>query len=979
MRPAGDLRLQREETSYGDLMIRRSLQIVLLSLFCGGAALVLLAQAAETDQPPQAPAPIDAPAPSTPQSAPQPADGAAAQPVVEKAVEPPQPKVSPPKLEDLLQPVNDVSGAIEATEKQLDEAPGTQKELAALRSQVEKIQSKAKAAGEALQPRLDEVRSQIAKLGEAPAETAPPEAPEVASERDRLNKLAAQIDGAIKKAALVDVRAAQLISRVQHVRQGIFTRFLFWQTQTPLQPQVWREATDQLHLAARQIAFIAGNWWSVAAFKLLSLLGVLAAATLAYGALRALAGRLARPRFDAAAATPPLHERAANAVWSAVAFAVPASVGALLLYVGLDETGLLYWQVERFAQSVLTSFLIFIAISAIARAVLQPKRPRWRIFDLADRSAATICLALQGIAAVYALDYLARRVISILSLPLSSSIVSAFIASLLYAALVLVIVRTPFAGEPHAPGVPLSRWRPLWLKGLILALAALVLGASLLGFVALARFLAGQVLMTGSGLVIVALVHLAIRGVRTTPLGETEGTALDGRLTLEDVRRVRLVRGLRLFLNTALVVLTVPVILMAWGISAGEVLSWVKAAVFGFDIGGVRISLVRILAALLLFVALLVVTRLFQRWLAARALPRTRMDSGLANSIYTGAGYIGFSIAGLAAVAYAGFDITSLAIVAGALSVGIGFGLQGIVNNFVSGLVLLVERPIKVGDWIAIKEGEGYVRRIAVRATEIETFDRASLIVPNSELITQTVTNLTHRNQLGRLNINVRVSYAADPELAEAVLQKTAEENTSILRHPPPLVVLDNLGDQALEYSVRVYLADVNRSLQVQTELRTQIVKALRASGIDIPYFAVQAGHANGPHLAPDRVSVRIATALDTDPDAVLDALNAAARACPGALQEPPPEVAFDDVGAEGLEFSVSVTIADGATARRVETALRGATVKVLRERAIALANAPAQPTGARLHGYLGPSLESSSRRQPEEGLPRAGAKTEES
>jgi small-conductance mechanosensitive channel len=241
--------------------------------------------------------------------------------------------------------------------------------------------------------------------------------------------------------------------------------------------------------------------------------------------------------------------------------------------------------------------------------------------------------------------------------------------------------------------------------------------------------------------------------------------------------------------------------------------------------------------------------------------------------------------------------------------------------------------------------GEGYVRRIAVRATEIETFDRASLIVPNSELISHAVTNLTHRNQLGRLNINVRVSYAADPVLAQRVLQEVADANTSILRHPPPLVVLDNLGEQALEYSVRVYLVDINRSLQVQTEVRTEIVNALRSAGIDIPYFAVQVGHANGPRLAPDRVTVKIGAALKSDPEAVQDALRAAAQGCSGARADPAPEIAFDNVGDTALEFSVSVAVAEGADAKRVQTALRTAIVKTLHQRGIDIAGqSPAAP-----------------------------------
>ena len=316
------------------------------------------------------------------------------------------------------------------------------------------------------------------------------------------------------------------------------------------------------------------------------------------------------------------------------------------------------------------------------------------------------------------------------------------------------------------------------------------------------------------------------------------------------------------------------------------------------------------------------------------------MDPGLANSIYTGAGYIGFAVAALAAIAYAGFDITSLAIVAGALSVGIGFGLQSIVNNFVSGLILLIERPIKVGDWIAIKEGEGYVRSIAVRSTEIETFGRASLIVPNSELITQTVVNLTHRNLLGRLKIAVRVSYQADPERALHVLQKVAETNTSILRHPPPVVVLDNFGDQALEFSVRVYLADINRSLAAQTELRIAIFKALHEEGIDMPY-------GRRPRRARDDAPAAVQARQHQD-RCCSRQRPAGGRGCarrgrttqPASRPTAPTaQVLFEGVGDSALQFSVTVPLLDGVGQMTAETALRTQAVKTLRERGISIAS----------------------------------------
>ena len=163
----------------------------------------------------------------------------------------------------------------------------------------------------------------------------------------------------------------------------------------------------------------------------------------------------------------------------------------------------------------------------------------------------------------------------------------------------------------------------------------------------------------------------------------------------------------------------------------------------------------------------------------------------------------GFIIAIVLALGELGIDPQKIALVAGALSVGIGFGLQSIVSNFVSGLILLAERPIRVGDQIVVKGEEGFVRRISVRATEIETFDKASVIIPNSELITGVVKNWTHANTLGRLNIKVAVGYGADAEKVIEILNACVAEHPGVLKQPPPAVLLTEFG------STRAHLRDL--------------------------------------------------------------------------------------------------------------------------------------------------------------------------
>ena len=298
-----------------------------------------------------------------------------------------------------------------------------------------------------------------------------------------------------------------------------------------------------------------------------------------------------------------------------------------MLYVGLDESGLLYWQVEKFADSALYPLFVMIGITALARALLQPKRPHWRVFELDDASARAISFAVQAIAVVYALDYLARRLVSILSLPLSASIVTAFIASLLYAAMLLLIVRTPMTSPNVAPGVPVSRWRPRWLKFLLLRSPS---SSSRPRCSATSRSAASSLRKSSP-----PAPAPRRRAVAHRHPGHRAGADRAQRRH-ERAHRAALPTG-RLRPHAACsraagraqhpaVCVAVPLLLLAWGMTTAEIQSWMRAAVFGFDVGGVRISLARILVALALFVGLLAATRFVQRWLAAGALAQGRMD-----------------------------------------------------------------------------------------------------------------------------------------------------------------------------------------------------------------------------------------------------------------------------------------------------------------------------------------------------------------
>jgi small-conductance mechanosensitive channel len=751
----------------------------------------------------------------------------------------PVPLVSSPAAAPAASPddgLDAIKAELDNTKAQAEAGGATDQALLGLRNKLSSLRGTLRDKIEVLTPRLADLDNRLKQIGDPPAPDAPAEEPALAKERKQLVETRAAADAALRRARLLQASADELTTFVDDSRRALFSRALLQRTPGILTADFWREtATAALNEAADFAALL--RIWRADAVSRGGIAGITAAGFLlaVFAAVSIAVLRWWRRRFRELSEWSRFG-RAAAALFVLLRESVVVPALFVVSLKVIEMSGLLPPAAAQLGNHLALAIAIASFGRAAAVAALAPHQPARRLIRLSDARARLYAGGLIWCARALGVTLVLNHVHVLLFAPLSATIATSALLSVLIAIIVVeVLRRSPHAetetGEDSGvifPGLRLLGW----------VFAAVLVVALLTGYIGLAAFLASRAIVIAVLLAAYFVVAVFIDALFSEVV--TANTERGRHLAMTfgmSPRAVELVGAvMAAFLKVAFALICIVLVVGSWGVDALDYVGDIRNALFGFQIGGLTISLSSIAAAIVLLLVGIALTRAAQRWLDRKFLPRTALEPGLQNSVSALLGYAGYIAAIVIAMAELGIDLQKIALIAGALSVGIGFGLQSVVSNFVSGIILLAERPIRVGDWVVVKGEEGFVRRISVRATEVETFDRASVIIPNSELITGVVKNWTHANTLGRLTIKVGVSYDSDPERVRELLAAAAEAHPQVEHTPPPTVLFAGFGDSALEFELRCIVPNIAQAFVVKSDLHFDIFRRLREAGIEIPF-----------------------------------------------------------------------------------------------------------------------------------------------
>ncbi|SAI67981.1 membrane protein [Bordetella ansorpii] len=731
---------------------------------------------------------------------------------------------------------------IDAIRKGLDGKP-VDSDLEKWRGDVQQVQSQADALAESLAPRLADVTARLNQLG--PVSEDAKEAPDVAEQRRQLEKSSSSVDAQVKLARLLSVEASQTAERISAMRRTQFQERLGERRGTFLSATFWRELRNEAPRDLRRVGdlgrdLLAGMsetpaWaWIALAIMLAGLLALrrwLRERLLRLTSTRVPPGRLRRSFLAAALAL--------------LGAAVPGAV-ASLISIALTWSGSLEDDIQALLGDMVGIVCLAGYIGGLGYALLSASRPSWRLLPLPDAVAEGLRWLPSSLAILAVLMWLSQRLPALLNISLTATIaLNGLTALALGGVLAVALMRGERrrraaaiaeaaasadagadAGQPVPP-------RPFWVGILVnLAWLALIvsLGGILIGYAALGTFMIGQGLWA---LIVVSSAYLL-----SVLLEDGCTTLLAGRYVDEKTPQSRLRQQAAVLLSGAsrIAVLMVAAVLLAspFGEGPDELVHRLDLLHRGLQIGEIQLKPGSLLQALLSLALGILAVRVLKRWLTDRYLPTTNFDPGMQTSAATLFGYAGIVFAVSLSLSVLGLGLERVAWIASALSVGIGFGLQAVVQNFVSGLILLAERPVRVGDWVSLGGIEGDIQRINVRATEIQMADRSTVIVPNSEFITKTVRNVTHSNPLGRVQIRLPMPLATHPAEVRDLMLSAFAEREEILETPAADVYLDGIEGDRLMFNAVGYVSSPRAAYVTRSKLLFEILQRLAEAGLEM-------------------------------------------------------------------------------------------------------------------------------------------------
>ena len=702
-------------------------------------------------------------------------------------------------------------------------------------------------------PALTNIDARLTELGPAPAPEAGAEDGDVTAQRADLQQSRTALDTELRRAKLLGVDAQQAIARLVELRRARFTAQLSKRNHSPFGVAFWTSIeraypsdTERLRALTVELRGGLANAFndvnrasSLLGLALMALLLILGYAIWKLAALQRLFSRMPAGRL----------RRSGMAAASVLVTIAIISLAGYCAMQGIAANDALPERIAELARALLRTLTFAAFACALGRSLLAPGRDEWRLTNI-DNHAATriehlpLMLAI-AITGAWMLQLINASVGASLSATVMTQTFTAVLLSGLFGWAVWRLRQRPsnddISGDAQRSDEESARSavRPAWF-GICLAVIALgtltIWVTIAFGYIALGAFLARQMVWAA---IVGASLYLAIHffddliAALVSSQGHV-GSHFQARLSVESRVLDQTAILLSGIVRVVLLIAALAMLLVPFGSSPADMAKSAWRIGSNWRVGEIAIAPGAIGNALLVLVIGLGTLGIVKRWLNERFLPQTQMEPGMRNSVTTLLGYVGGVIVVAMAMSALGVGLERIAWVASALSVGIGFGLQAIVQNFISGLILLAERPVRVGDWVVLGDTEGDVRRINVRATEIQLGDRSTLIVPNSEFITKTVRNVTLANAEGRVLLRLPMPLDCEAERVRQLILDSFAAHENVLCVPKPSVTLEGILDGNLMFLGTAYVPSPRQASGVRSDVLFDVLARLRASGIRI-------------------------------------------------------------------------------------------------------------------------------------------------